>query len=81
MSTFDYTAPAELFAAQGRTGLRYRRFPRAAEAIQYAVEKLPPDLFPGTRLEVRRHHYDSKQICALYESDAFPLTRTARLRT
>jgi hypothetical protein len=75
MSTFDYTAPAELFAAQGRTGLRYRRFSRAAEAIQYAVEKLPPDLFPGARLEVIRHHYDSKQISSLYESDAFPLAR------
>ena len=75
MSVFDYTAPAELFAAQGRTGLRYRRFPRAAEAIRYAVEKLPPNLLPGTRLEVRRHHYDSKEICSLYESDAFPLAR------
>jgi hypothetical protein len=75
MSGFDYTAPAELFAAQGRSGLRYRRFLRAAEAIRYAVEKLPADLLPGTRLEVRRRHYDSKQICALYESDAFPLAR------
>ena len=81
MPVFDYTASAELYAAQGRTGLRYRRFPRAAEAIQYAVEKLPSDLFPGTRLEVRRHHYDSKQICSLYESDAFPLARATRLRT
>src|SRR5437588_12616959 len=41
MSSFDYTAPAELFAARGRSGLRYRRFLRAADAIRYAVEKLP----------------------------------------
>jgi hypothetical protein len=41
MSEFDYTAPAELFGAHGRAGLRYRRFPRSAEAIRYAMEKLP----------------------------------------
>ena len=76
MSGFDYTARAELFAAQGRSGLRYRRFGSAAEAIQYAVEKLPSDLLLGTRLEVRRRHYDSRQIRALYESAAFPLART-----
>jgi hypothetical protein len=75
MSGFDYTAPAELFAAQGRTGLRYRRFGNAAQAIQYAVERLPPNLLLGTRIEVRRHHYDSKQICALYDSEAYPLAR------
>jgi hypothetical protein len=80
MSDFDYTAPAELFAAHGRSGLRCRRFPNAAEAIQYAVEKLPANLLPNSRLEVRRHHLDSKQILALYESDAFPLVRAAHLR-
>jgi hypothetical protein len=79
MSIFDYTAPAELYAAQGHTGLRYRRFSNAALAIQYAVERLPPDLFLGTRIDVRRHHYDSKQICGLYENEAYPLERTARL--
>jgi hypothetical protein len=52
MSTFDYTASAELFAAKGRSGLRYRRFARAAEAIRYALEKLPPKVFLGTSLEV-----------------------------
>jgi hypothetical protein len=75
MSGFDYTAPAELYAARGRTGLRYRRFSHAAEAIQYAIEKLPSNLLLGTRLEVRRHHYDSREIRALYDSAAFPLVR------
>jgi hypothetical protein len=75
MSGFDYTAPAELFAVQGRTGLRYRRFGNAAQAILYAVEKLPANLLLGTRIEVRRHHYDAKQIRALYESEAFPIAR------
>jgi hypothetical protein len=35
MFTFDYTASAELFATQGRSGFRYRRFAQAAEAIRY----------------------------------------------
>jgi hypothetical protein len=32
MINFDYSAPAELFAAHGRAGLRSRRFSKAAEA-------------------------------------------------
>jgi hypothetical protein len=75
MSGFDYTAPAELFAAQGRTGLRYRRFGNAAQAILYAVEKLPANLLLSMRIEVKRHHYDARQIRALYESEAFPMVR------
>ena len=75
MSDFDYMASAELFAAQGRSGLRYRRFPRAAEAIRYAIEKLPADLLLASRLEVEEQQYDGQQIRALYESEAYPLTR------
>ena len=76
MSEFRYTAPAELFAAQGRNGLRYRRFLRAADAIRYAVEKLPSDVLSSARLEVEQNRYDAKQIRALYESESFPLART-----
>jgi hypothetical protein len=75
MSDFDYMASAELFAAQGRSGLRYRRFPRAAEAIRYAIEKLPADLLLASRLEVEEQRYDGQQIRALYESDSYPLPR------
>lgn len=52
MADFDYMASGELFVPQGRAGLRYRRYERAAEAVRYAIEKLPPDLLAGTRLEV-----------------------------
>jgi len=40
MSSFDYTAPAELFVAQPARLCRnkYRRFPTAAEALRFAVE-------------------------------------------
>jgi len=48
MSTFDYTAAAELFAAKGRIGLRYLRFARATEAVRCAIKKLPPKVLPGT---------------------------------
>jgi hypothetical protein len=34
MMNFDYSAPAELYAAHERKGLRYRRFSKAAGAIQ-----------------------------------------------
>jgi hypothetical protein len=76
MSSFDYTASAGLFSAKGRSGLRYRRFPHAAEAIRYAIEKLPRKLFLGTSLEVNRERYNAEQIRALYESERYPLTRS-----
>jgi hypothetical protein len=75
MSTFDYTASAELYASEGRSGLRYRRFPQAAEAIRYAIEKLPPKVFSGTSLEVNDERYNAAQIRAFYESERYPLTR------
>ena len=75
MTNFDYTAPAQLFAAHGRAGLRYRRFSKAAEAIQYAVEKLPGAALPTVSMEVDNKRYDAVQICALYESDRYPFTR------
>jgi hypothetical protein len=75
MSTFDYEASAELFAAQGRSGVRYRRFAQAAEAIRYAIEKLPPKVLAGTSLEVSDERYNAEQIRALYDSERYPLSR------
>jgi len=49
--------------------------PHAAEAIKYAIEKLPPRVFSGTSLEVNRERYNAEQIRALYESQRYPLTR------
>jgi hypothetical protein len=75
MSHFDYSAPAELFAAHGRVGLRYRRFSNAAEAIRYAVERLPGEARLTTSIEVDDERFDAKQIRALYENDGYPLAR------
>jgi hypothetical protein len=57
MSEFDYSAPAELFAVHGRSGLRYRRFSKSAEAIRYAVEKLSAAALAAAAIEVDDHHY------------------------
>jgi len=80
MSTFDYTASAELFAAKGRSGLRYLRFARAAEAIRYAVEILPPKVLSCTSLEVNNERYNATQIRHLYESQRYPFNRNDRPR-
>jgi hypothetical protein len=75
MSTFDYEASAELFAAQGHPGIRYLRFDHAAEAIRHAIEKLPPKVLAGSSIEVKDQRYDAAQIRALYESERYPLSR------
>ena len=75
MPSFDYAASAELFAAEGRSGLRYRRFAHAAEAIKFAIEKLPAKVLAGSSLHVNDERYDATQIRALYESARYPLSR------
>ena len=54
MSSFDYSAPAELFLAKPAKGSRekYRRFATAAEALRYAIEDLRTPRAFGARLEV-----------------------------
>ena len=75
MSEFDYSAPAELFATHGRSGLRYRRFSTSADAIRYAVESLPPAALSAASLEVQDHRYRAPEIRALYDGDRYPLPR------
>ena len=75
MVEFDYNAPAEIFSTLGRSGLRYRRFSNAGEAVRYAIEKLPANRLSGTQLKVEEQQYDGMQIRALYESESYSLTR------
>ncbi|HVY56814.1 MAG TPA: hypothetical protein VHA77_03100 [Xanthobacteraceae bacterium] len=76
---FDYDAEAELFPPRSRrSGTRamgYRRFDRAADAIRFAVEDVPPDLLVGACLEVAEARFDSNAIRRLYESPQYPLIR------
>jgi hypothetical protein len=78
---FDYEAVAELFPTGSRKFnrqfARYRRFDRAADALRFAVEELPPQLFLGAFLEVDEERFDSKEMRRLYYSAEFPLDRRA----
>jgi len=78
---FDYGAEADLFPSRGRKSrrqaIRYRRFVRAAEAIQFAIEELPPEFLVGTYLEIDEARFDSRAIRHLYDSAKYPLARRA----
>jgi hypothetical protein len=76
---FDYDKPAELFAPQARTSrrqsYRYVRFDRAADAIRFAMERLPAKLLVGACLEVDEVRIDRHGIRHLYDSVDYPLAR------
>ena len=76
---FDYSMEAELFSTRPRNSRRqllgYMRFARAADAIRFAIEDLPPQLLIGTYLEIDEARYESAQIRRLYDSDSYPLAR------
>ncbi len=78
---FDYGSAAELFITKGRAFRRqplgYRRFARAADAIRFAIEDMPPQLLQSACLEVSEMRFDSQDIRRLYESAAYPLARPA----
>ena len=79
MDEFDYDAAAELFPTRRRLPRRepfgYKRFERAAQAIRFAIEDLPPECLVGAFLEVDERRYGSEDIHRLYESAKYPLAR------
>jgi hypothetical protein len=81
MAALDYEAPAELFPPRNRKYTRqsigYRRFSRAADAIRFAIEELPPEVFLGAILEVDGERYHADEIRRLYESPGYLLPRRA----
>jgi hypothetical protein len=85
MTTFDYSALAELYPARSwkRSAGRvtYKRFEAAADAVRFAIEELPPEFLLGTYLEVEEERFDGRQIRLLYESDDYPLPRSGESRS
>lgn len=81
MSTFDYGIEAELFPCKNRMSrshsVRYRRFARAADAIRFAIEELPPKHLVGAYLQIDEERFNSVEIRQLYESAEYPLARRA----
>jgi hypothetical protein len=79
MSAFDYGIQAELFPTRARKfkprSFGYKRFAKAADAIRFAIEELPPDLLVGAYLEVDEARFNYQDIRKLYESVDYPLRR------
>lgn len=79
---FDYSTAGELSSDNNRRAFRrrplgYRRFARAADAIRFAIEEMPPQLLATACLEVDEVRFDSAGIRLLYESDGYPNVRIA----
>jgi hypothetical protein len=76
---FDYEAEAELFSARSRKSSRqsagYKRFDRAADAIRFAIEDLPPEQLLRAHLQVEESRFDGNGIRRLYDAAAYPLAR------
>ena len=81
---FDYNTAAELNSNNKRQTFRrrpigYRRFARAADAIRFAIEEMPPQLLVTSYLEVDEVRFDGVGIRRLYESDDYPNVRAAAM--
>jgi hypothetical protein len=82
MDNFEYDAPAEVYSSNGRgtqkRPVTYRRFDTSADAIRFTIEQLPETMQRGTVMEVGDERFEFTQIFELYNSERYPLSRTAR---
>src|SRR3984893_2762380 len=89
MAIFDYNTEAELSPTESevelfptrsrrtREPLGFGRFARAADAIRFAIEELPPKLLLAAQLKVGEKRFGGDGIRRLYESAEYPLARRA----
>jgi hypothetical protein len=89
MAILDYSDEAELSPTgddmelspirrrKMRQPTGFGRFARAADAIRFAIEELPPELLLVTQLKVAEERFNSEGIRRLYESVEYPLIRRA----
>jgi hypothetical protein len=92
MAIFDYSSQAELSPTASevelapirhrktRQPIGYGRFARAADAIRFAIEELPPELLMAAQLKVADEQFNSDGIRRLYENVEYPLARRAAAR-
>lgn len=74
----DYTVSAELYSsgtARLAPARRYMRFQSMAEALRYAIERLPSSQLTTLTIEAGDARYNGKAIRALYDAPAYPLPR------
>lgn len=73
----NYSSAAELYVV-ARSGPKphmvHRRFPTAAEAVQFAMEGAKGKL-ASVVLEVDEQRFESAAIRAMYRADDYPLAR------
>ncbi len=88
MATFNCSTEADLSPTASEVGLLttrrrmrqpigYGRFARAADAIRFAIEELPPELLLAAQLKVAEQRFNGDGIRRLYESVEYPLARRA----
>jgi hypothetical protein len=84
MTTFNYSAPAELFPSRNRkvaSKIKYRRFDKAADAIRFAIEELPEGLLLGAYIQIDDNRLGHQDIRTLYESDRYPLRKPKQVKS
>ena len=87
MAILDYSDEAELSPTASDVELSlvrrrkmrqptgFGRFARAADAIRFAIEELPPELLLATQLKVAEKRFSGEEIRRLYECVEYPLIR------